>query len=160
MLRLPPRKASVVFAILAATALLFASCATLFSGSNDTVRISSNPAGAEVFIDGAPYGKTPLTLKLQKDNYYHVAISHEGYETAYVSITSREGIGWIILDAIFLGAPMIIDAITGAWASLTPDNISVRLDPITSIDVNLPAVSTEANATDAEGAAADALEAE
>ena len=147
-------------AVLAATALLLASCATLFSGSNDTVRINSNPKGADVLIDGAPYGKTPLTLKLQKDNYYHVAISHEGYETAYVSITSREGVGWIILDAIGFGFPMIVDAITGAWASLKPDNINVSLDPLPSIDVDLQAETGDGDSSAAEAAATDALEAE
>ena len=111
-----------------------------------------------MYIDGVPYGKTPLSVKLQKNNYYHVAISHEGYETAYVSITSREGIGWILLDALFLGAPMVIDAITGAWANLTPDWVNVTLEPLPAMNVTLEPLTEEDEAASsplAEDEAAD-----
>lgn len=39
---------------------LLSSCATVFSGSTQKVSFDSNPAGAEVYVDGASTNKTTL----------------------------------------------------------------------------------------------------
>ena len=53
--------------IIAAVALLAASCKSPYMESNtiyETTRITSDPAGATVLIDGKAVGKTPCTVKL------------------------------------------------------------------------------------------------
>ena len=123
------KKTVLVVALAFFAALLVTSCATLFSNNAGTVTIASDPVGADVVIDGKSYGQTPISVTLDKKNSYHVEISKPGYETAYVSITNKIGVGWVVLDIVAGGIPLIVDAVTGAWNSLTPDTISVTLEP-------------------------------
>lgn len=55
-------------------------CATMFPPGPDMVSIQSEPAGAEVFIDGASRGHTPLVLPLTCTPQPTVRFEHEGYE--------------------------------------------------------------------------------
>jgi hypothetical protein len=47
--------------------VLTSSCATVFNGSKQKVMFTSNPAGAEVFVNGKTTGKfTPCTVKVRR----------------------------------------------------------------------------------------------
>ena len=50
------------------------SCAMLFNDKTVDVSINSNPTGADIFIDGKSYGKTPANLKLEPKNQMVVII--------------------------------------------------------------------------------------
>ncbi|MEO0310766.1 MAG: hypothetical protein RIQ89_423, partial [Bacteroidota bacterium] len=54
--------------LLATTMLFMTSCATLFTGTKQTVQINSKPSGAKVQVDGIDRGTTPTAVKLKKGN--------------------------------------------------------------------------------------------
>ena len=53
-------------ALLLAGTLLTTSCATIFTGSKQTVQIKSFPEGAKIEVDGIERGVTPAPIKLKK----------------------------------------------------------------------------------------------
>ncbi len=64
-----------------AVAVLLTSCASVFKGTDQTVTFTSEPAGAEVIIDGNSMGVTPLSVKLKKNKYDTVMLKLAGYKT-------------------------------------------------------------------------------
>lgn len=50
----------------------------LMSTKNDQVTIGSSPSGADIFIDGMNYGKTPATITIEAKNST-VVLTKEGY---------------------------------------------------------------------------------
>lgn len=104
-------------------------CATLFKEKNRTVHFSSNPRGADIFINGNRMGKTPLPLNLSDKKSVTVTFRKKGYEDKTYIINTKVDGGWIILDIFGGFIPIIIDAITENWHSLdTDDSIVVLLD--------------------------------
>ena len=123
-------KKSTIIIISLAIIFLSTSCATLFSGNTDEVVITTSPSDALVSVNGIPRGYTPLTLELEKGESYSIRIEKEGYQDGYATISEKVGAGWVVLD-VFTGlVPLIIDAVTGSWSGLEPDNISLALMPL------------------------------
>ena len=44
------------------------SCAMMMNEKTDQVSINSNPPGADIFIEGRSYGKTPATITIEAKN--------------------------------------------------------------------------------------------
>ena len=60
------------------------SCATLLTGSTESVTIDSTPQGAEVLVNGFSEGLTPLTFDLDKSFLARdadIKLKADGYET-------------------------------------------------------------------------------
>ena len=104
------------------------SCATIFTGSKQTVQIRSFPEGAKIEVDGIERGVTPAPVKLKKGfSGQYVVLKKEGYETKTfqpetvfnaVSILNLFGIiGWGI------------DAATGAMMKYDPKVYEFTLEP-------------------------------
>ena len=105
--------------------VLLSGCALLFKGTNQTVPFNSDPAGAEVYIDGAKMGTTPLQIQLKVDRSYTVTFKKDGKERTVI-LRNEIGPIWVVLDLFGL-APLIIDAATGAWYELQPGQVNVDL---------------------------------
>ena len=121
-----------VFAIFLFIVVCFSmvNCATVFSGTSQTVAVNSDPQGADVKINGIMRGQTPLSLKLNKKQApYYVTISKDGYKDAYYTITNKPGVGWIVLDVVTGLFELAVDAITGAYYEITPKSINAHLEP-------------------------------
>jgi hypothetical protein len=103
-------------------------CATITGGSRDQkVKITSNPAGAAVVVDGQPQGATPAAVDLSRKTEHQVAISYPGCETAQMTI--RRQLNPWMFGNLLLGGPvgLIVDVCTGATHQLSPDEITVQL---------------------------------
>jgi diacylglycerol kinase family enzyme len=50
----------------------FTGCGLIFDGTKEEVTIQSDPPGATVRVDGQPRGKTPMTVKIQKDTNHTI----------------------------------------------------------------------------------------
>ncbi len=61
------------------------SCAMLFNDKEVDLSINSNPPGADVFIDGKHYGKTPAVLKIEPKDY-KVVLNKEGYGSTQLNL--------------------------------------------------------------------------
>lgn len=54
-----------------------------------SLQVVSRPAGAEVLIDGAPAGATPLKMEAPAPGQYQVELRKAGYETVVRTVTVR-----------------------------------------------------------------------
>ena len=61
--------------------ILFTSCATVLSGTSQSITFESSPSGAAIFLDGDRIGATPFTTSLKKSKYKSFRIELEGYHT-------------------------------------------------------------------------------
>jgi len=107
--------------------LLISGCASLFKGISNRVSFNSDPKGAKVYVNGKYMGDTLIALKLRSKHNHNIEFRKEGYKTKEFIITNHIGAGWIILDVIGGGIPVIIDALTGAWYELDQKNVNFIL---------------------------------
>jgi len=103
----------VVFAMAA-----LAGCGALFNGSPQTVTFTSEPSGAEVWVDGANMGKAPIALELSKRKSYMVTFKMDGKEDRTYSVGNHVKAGIVVLDVLGGLIPAIVDAATGSWYGL------------------------------------------
>ena len=100
-------------AILLAAVLLFSSCATIFTGTTDTIQFNSNPSGAMIFIDGVEQCITPCTLDVKRDiNYTDVEFRLDGYQTRIITLSREFNTVSILNMGNLFG--WAIDALSGA----------------------------------------------
>ena len=102
-------------------------CATIFKGTSEHIDLTSQPDGAEVYINGFLRGTTPLKLKLESKKTYNIEFKLEGHKTYNYSLTNHVGTGWVILDILAGVLPVVIDAATGAWYSLDEESFNAML---------------------------------
>jgi hypothetical protein len=118
-------------------------CATIMKGSEQKVAFQSTPTGAKVSVfDAAGMlvsdGTTPITLPLKKGaSYfqaakYRVVFESPGRQKKEVWLTgSLEG-GWYIAGNLLIGGLLgwlIVDPLTGAMWTLSPETVNATLDP-------------------------------
>lgn len=113
--------------LILAALLIVAGCGTLFNSSTKNVAMSSEPTGAEVFIDGNRMGTTPITLELDNQENHAVVFRKEGHQDVTCDIKTKVGAGYVILDILGGLVPVIIDAATGEWESLDKETCNVNL---------------------------------
>ena len=114
-----------VFSLLLAVAA--SGCATLFNAGQKTIPMASMPSEAEVWIDGTLRGVTPLSLELNNHTSHVVVFKKEGYKDVTCNLDTEVGARWVILDVLGGLAPVIVDAATGAWRSLSSETCNVTL---------------------------------
>ena len=107
--------------------LVLSSCATLFNDKDPPIGIDSNPAGAEVFVNGNYVGTTPVEVKLTVRQEHAIVFRKEGYEDKTYHLSNSVGVGWIVLDILGGLVPIIVDAATGDWMELNQETVNVVL---------------------------------
>tara|TARA_R110002096_G_scaffold408075_1_gene606972 strand:- start:83716 stop:84111 length:396 start_codon:yes stop_codon:yes gene_type:complete len=126
------RSSLVPLTVLMLSALLLASCATLFNDDSRSVMVTSSPSGAEITINGNAHGVTPMKISVNDHERLSVTIRKAGFHPAgcYIN-TSVEAI-WVILDValFFAVVPLVVDLVTGDWSSLKSEFCSVNLLPM------------------------------
>lgn len=124
--------------------IMITGCATIISGSRQTVSFSSEPSDAVVLIDGFPACKTPSTISVKRNTkeifvkkegymdtmlyYYHPKIKKYQIDPKTGEIRKRrvragkyyaKGNLWVFGNLLFWGFPgIIVDVITGANSRL------------------------------------------
>lgn len=118
-----------------ALSVIISGCASIVSGTNQTIKINSVPDAANVKIEKltindnytAFEGKTPATAKLPRKGSYLVTVSLDGYEKAKIPLDSGMN-GWIWGNLVFGGiVGVMVDSTDGAANKLSPDEINVKL---------------------------------
>lgn len=119
-------------------ACLTTGCATITRGSNDTLVVESDPAGADVKLSTGMTGKTPATFKLPRKEALVVEIQKAGYESVQVNVTPQIAGGGSAAMAgnVLLGGliGVAVDAGSGAMNDLKPNPISVKLVALDGVD--------------------------
>lgn len=125
---------SVTIALALGLSAVLTGCATVVRGSKDSVRIESNPSGAQVHLSNGMTGVTPVTFELPRKDSVKVEFQKEGYEPIVRTLTPlRSKNGKLITsgNAIIGGAiGGAIDGSTGAMMDLSPNPLVVRLQPL------------------------------
>ena len=120
--------------ILFLACLYLTGCATLFKGTSEEVRFSSDPQRARIIVNGVDMGETPISFKLESKKTYVIEFKKEGYRSKTFNLSNHVGAGWIILDVICGLVPVIVDAATGAWYSLDQKNVDAVLEKQQPVD--------------------------
>ena len=93
--------------------ILLTGCATVLSGTKQTITFESSPSGASVYLDGEKVGVTPFTDKLKKNKYSSFRIELDGYET--ISRSMGKDVDLVALLSIFWDLGTTDLATGSAW---------------------------------------------
>jgi len=116
--------------LLCLSVVLITSCATITRGSHDKLTVLSEPSGANVVLSSGEKGVTPTKfVKSRRDNFT-VTVSKAGYVPQTVNVESK--VSATGGTAMAVGGPIGVgvDAVSGAYNSLYPNPVSVRLAPL------------------------------
>jgi hypothetical protein len=116
--------------------VLFTSCATITRGSRETLTVLSEPSGANVVLSSGERGVTPGTFLKSRGDNFTVTVSKARYVPQTVNVESKVsakgGAAMAGNVGFIVGAPIgvTVDAVSGAYNSLYPNPVSVRLMPL------------------------------
>ena len=109
---------------------LLSGCASMISTGDQEIAIRSEPAGAEVWVDGLRRGVTPMMLELDRQSDDRkLSLQKSGYE-AYETVL-ESGFNGVVLGNILLGGiiGLAVDGMTGAVWRYDVDSIDAELKP-------------------------------
>lgn len=130
------KKSGLLF--LTAFVITAAGCSTIVNGRNESVTFQSTPSGANVAINGAVIGVTPLTTMLPKKSGQTLTMSKPGYKTFSTSMTTTVN-GWFFGNIVLGGLlGSTTDAATGSMYEYSPKQFLVSLEPDTTSKVDAP----------------------
>ena len=107
-------------------------CATIIHGTTQDIGVTTDPAGADLLVDGQQHYKSPAVITMKRKDDHTVEISQEGYKREAVEI--KGVLSWSVAGDFLAGGAIGygIDAATGAQRRLEPEKVEVRLRPLTS----------------------------
>lgn len=109
--------------------ILFQSCASIVTGSSDTIRIDSVPQGAAFTTNAGHQGRTPAEITISDKLLLTVTCKQEGYESATVTLPSRMS-GWFLGNLLLGGiVGIILDLVSGNWRT-HDEEIVIQMTPI------------------------------
>ncbi|MFC2129196.1 PEGA domain-containing protein [Bacteroidota bacterium] len=136
--------------ILAVMALTFTSCATLFTGTTQSVTIDSQPQGANIVIDGQLVGTTPARVRLDRDlnaifdDGKYIRLEKDGYvPDGYILGADIEPFSVLNMFNVFFWA---VDGATGALMRYDSDYYNFLLVPfVYNQPTNNPALGSQSS---------------
>jgi hypothetical protein len=116
----------IYLASLVVVSFSFSGCATITSGTSQTITITSNVDGAAIFLDGELVGMTPFTGKVKK-NKNTFRIEKEGYQIG--TVTTSKSLDPLFWGNIITGGTIgsITDFASGAAYTYAPATYQVNL---------------------------------
>ncbi len=115
----------VLFALVGATLVAGASgCATLFSGTSQSLQVSSEPPGARVFVNGSLAGNTPTTVTMKKGDPVTIVGQYPGLPDATVVLGKQ--LDTIAVLNLFDFVGWLIDVSTGAMWKFDRDRVVLQ----------------------------------
>ncbi len=114
-------------------ALLLSACATLFTGTTQSVTIDSEPQGADIIVDGQFVGTTPARVRLNRDlnaifdDGKYIRLEKDGYiPDGYILGADIEPFSVLNTFILFFWA---VDAVTGALMRYDSEYYNFMLMP-------------------------------
>ena len=105
-------------------------CATIFTGTTDTLTFNANVPGVRLTIDGEYKGKLPLTLTMSRNfmngQQFKAKFEAAGYETQEFQL-KREFNYVAILDITSIPTSGGIDLLTGSLMKFSPNEYHVQM---------------------------------
>lgn len=66
--------------------LLISALSSFVAPATKTIMVKSDPAGAEVILNGYYVGKTPIEIKVDEKQYNFISVSKSGYKRQRVEL--------------------------------------------------------------------------
>lgn len=121
-------------ALAIAVTFTFSGCATITRGTTQSLVVESDPPGADVELSNGLRGRTPASFTVKRKDNLVVKIKKDGYEPVEANVTSQvgDGGGTAMAGNILLGGLIgaAIDGGNGANKTLTPNPVSIKLNPV------------------------------
>ena len=93
--------------LVALSAVLLTGCATVFGPRSRTLKVTSEPTGARVFVAGADSGVTPLTLRLHRARRsVALRLEKSGYQVVTDTVKRDR-----------LSSLLLLDVLAGLWGA-------------------------------------------
>ncbi|MDQ3190001.1 MAG: PEGA domain-containing protein [Bacteroidota bacterium] len=125
-------KKTILAASLMASIFLLNSCATIFSGSSQTVRINSNVPAATVMLNTKQIGYTNQDLRIKRaDLDKLIRVSSEGCKTKEYELPIKTNpTFWLNLPMFIVGAGLLTSYIDVAFENhkATEKQIMIQLE--------------------------------
>lgn len=110
--------------MLLAASLATTSCASIVNGANQKFTVQSEPARANLTVDGMTAGQTPARIALTRKENHVVKLDLAGYQPVTIPL-ERTVSGWLFGNIIFGGIiGIVVDAVDGSMYKLTPKQIN------------------------------------
>lgn len=127
-MKIPHRLINILLLI---TPMLALGCATIVVGDKQSLTFDSEPAGAQIIINGKPEGVTPATITIKKSEYQNatVVFKKEGYTDQQATLhTKTTGWFWgnILIGGLFGSTT---DSSTGSMLEYDPAKFFVTMPP-------------------------------
>jgi PEGA domain len=112
---------------------LLISCGTIFKSGPESVPVYSEPAGAEVWLDGKLRGNTPTTLSVPHTSKGQLMVKLDGYQQYDHKIGTNFNATTLvnILWGWLMPVGFLIDAASGSLSTWDESGIHVKLVPRT-----------------------------
>ncbi len=119
----------VVLMMIAFTAFVFTSCATILTGTSDDITFNSDPAGAAIMLDGLKVGKTPATVSIKRPGFGNkeITLKLDGYEDRTFML--QKGFNTMAICNLASWPGWVIDVVTGSIMKYSKTNYNLDLDP-------------------------------
>jgi len=121
----------LINSLLLITPMLALGCATIVVGDKQSLTFDSEPAGAQIIMNGTAMGVTPATITIKKSDYQNatVVFKKEGYTDQYATLHTKTT-GWFWGNIIFGGLlGSTTDSSTGAMLEYDPAKFFVTMPP-------------------------------
>ena len=103
----------VRYSFIAFSAFFLSSCATILTGTKDTISFNSTPQGAIIYKDGVELCKTPCSVRMKRSiNETDLEFRLDGYETRVLTLDREFNVVSIINLGFLLG--WAIDVVSGS----------------------------------------------
>ena len=120
----------IKYSILVILSVSLCACATIIQPGPDRVSVDSKPAGAKVYLDGAPVGVTPMVVTVPRSADGLFKIENPGYAPVTVQ-RNKVLAGWFIGNVLIGGVIGIgVDLATHNQGKYTEDPIFADLQKI------------------------------
>jgi len=128
-MKIPHRLINVLLLI---TPMLALGCATIVVGDKQSLTFDSEPAGAQIIMNGTPMGVTPATITIKKSDYQNatVVFKKEGYTDQQATLHTKTT-GWFWGNILFGGLlGSTTDSSTGSMLEYDPAKFFVTMLPV------------------------------
>jgi hypothetical protein len=122
------KSCAILFLILAC--LISASCATLLKGKTDQITVISDPAGAQVSVDGDVKGTTPVSFEVPSKEDLNIHVAKDGYQPQDLNNPAKTRWGWETFSFFSYVIPVFVDMGTGAAWGHDELTMTTHLEPL------------------------------
>lgn len=104
--------------------ILTASCATIFGNTTREVHVNSEPEGANIYVNGVLYAKTPGKLLLPNAGYsaHKIVVSKPGFESGIIYVNTKfQKSGWL---NVLMPPGFFVDYASDTMFELNPKDLN------------------------------------